>query len=84
MTLTEDQLWDYFIQRNLWAKDVDFEHLKDEFRKKGVTIIDKRARYTMEDGQCIVFIESENKMTSVIVMPDGSRLTVKNDELEDY
>lgn len=85
MTLTEDNVWDYYIQRNLWPKDVDFEHLKDEFRKKGVVILEQKAWYTNgKNERYKVFIESEEHDKCVIVMPDNSRLTVAKSELEEY
>ena len=83
-TLTENEVWYYYTQRNMWAKGVEFDDLKAELRKKGVTILEKKARYTLEDGQYVVFIESENNATSVIVMPDGTRKIIDNNELEDY
>ena len=79
-TLTEDQVWDYYIRRNMWANDVDFGHLKAELRKKGVNIIEKRARY----GAYVVFVENERKDDCDIIMPDTSKLTVAKSELEEY
>lgn len=84
LVMTEDQVWNYYLNRNMWAKDVDFEHLKDELRKQGTTILEQRARYAAEDGEYIVFIESQIDDETVIVFPDSSRKTVKTSELKEY
>lgn len=83
--LTEDQLWDYYIQRNLWVKDVDFDHLKDEFRKRGVVILEDAAYYFNNKGERYkVFVKSRNSVSSEIMMPNGQTISVKNEELEKY
>lgn len=79
-TLTENQVWDYYIRRNMWANDVDFETLKAELRKKGVNIVEKRARY----GTYIVFVENERENDCDIIMPDASKRTVAKSELKEY
>lgn len=84
LTMTEDQLWNYYLTRNMWAKGVDFEHLKDEFRKQGATILEQKARYVAEDGEYVVFVESQTNDESVIVFPDSSRKTVKTSLLKEY
>lgn len=84
LVITEDQVWNYYLNSNMWAYDVDFEHLKDELRKQGTTILEQRARYTAEDGEYVVFIESQTDDETVIVFPDSNRKTVKTSELKEY
>lgn len=84
LIVTEEQVWNYYLNRNMWVMDIDFEYLKSELRKQGTTILEQRARYAAEDGEYIVFIESQTDDETVIVFPNGSRKTVKTSELKEY
>lgn len=82
--MTEHQVWYYYLNRNMWAKGVEFEHLKNELRKQNIIILEQKARIKCEDGEYVVFIEKQFDDNALIVFPDNHKQIVKTCELRDY
>lgn len=40
-SISEDDLFTYYLQKNMWHKGVDFEDFKKVFEDKGIRVINK-------------------------------------------